>query len=198
LRNGELVGEWRAADLPAQSLVAAMVGRELAARQASAPPPADTAQGEAEYEFRGLGRKGQLHPTDLSLRAGEVLGLAGLLGSGRTEFARLAFGLDAADSGERRVQGRDARVTCPADAVALGMALCPEDRKTDGIVADLSVRENIVLALQARRGVWNNVPAAEQARMADNFVRALGIKAASIDTPIAQLSGGNQQKALLA
>lgn len=198
LRNGELVGEWRAADLPAQSLVAAMVGRELAARQASTPPPAETAQGEAEYEFRGLGRKGQLHPTDLSLRAGEVLGLAGLLGSGRTEFARLAFGLDAADSGERRVQGRGARVTCPADAVALGMALCPEDRKTDGIVADLSVRENIVLALQARRGVWNNVPAAEQARMAEAFVRALGIKTAGIDTPIAQLSGGNQQKALLA
>ncbi|HVE52275.1 MAG TPA: sugar ABC transporter ATP-binding protein [Ramlibacter sp.] len=198
LRNGEFVGEWPVAQLPAPALVAAMVGRELAARQgAGAPPPATEAR-EADYEIRALGRKGMLHPTDLALRAGEVLGLAGLLGSGRTELARLVFGLDAADGGEWRVQGRKVQVTCPSDAVALGMGMLPEDRKTDGIVAELSVRENIALALQAKRGVWRNVSPEEQGRIAEGYVRALGIKTADIDTPLAQLSGGNQQKVLLA
>lgn len=198
LRNGELVGEWPAADLPAPALIAAMVGRELAVRRAAAEPPPAADAGGAEYELRGLGRKGMLQPTDLALRAGEVLGLAGLLGSGRTELAQLAFGLQPADAGELRVRGRAARVGCPSDAVALGMGLLPEDRKTDGIVGELSVRENIVLALQAKRGLWDHVPREEQARIAERFVLALGIKTADVDTPIAQLSGGNQQKALLA
>jgi simple sugar transport system ATP-binding protein len=199
LRNGELVGEWPVAQLPAPALVAAMVGRELAARQAAGARPAQADAGHAaDYEVRGIGRKGQLHPTDLALRAGEVLGLAGLLGSGRTELARLLFGLDPADGGERRVAGRPVRVTCPSDAVALGMGMLPEDRKTDGIVAELSVRENIALALQARQGVWRNVSPEEQARIAERFVQALGIKTADIETPVAQLSGGNQQKVLLA
>ncbi|MBE7367151.1 sugar ABC transporter ATP-binding protein [Ramlibacter pallidus] len=198
LRNGELVGEWPTPQLPAPALVAAMVGRELAARQAASAPPERAVDGEADFEVRGIGRKGQLHPTDIALRAGEVLGLAGLLGSGRTELARLVFGLDAADAGEWRMQGRAERVTCPSDAVALGMGMLPEDRKTDGIVAELSVRENIALALQAKRGVWRNVSGDEQARLAERFVQALGIKTAGIETPLAQLSGGNQQKVLLA
>lgn len=198
LRNGELVGEYRAGQLPAPALIAAMVGRELAARREAAPAPEATADGEALVELRGLGSKGVLQPTDLALRAGEIVGLAGLLGSGRTELARLLFGLERADQGELRVQGVPARVERPAQAVALGMALLPEDRKTHGIVSELTVRENIVLALQARRGVLRNLPAEEQEELAQVFVRALGIKTASLDTPIAQLSGGNQQKALLA
>ena len=198
LRNGELVGEWMARDLPAPALVAAMVGRELAARrEAAGPPPADEG-GVAQFELRGLGRKGLIQPTDLALRSGEVLGLAGLLGSGRTELAQLMFGLRQADTGELRVQGAPREVKSPSDAVQLGMGLLPEDRKTDGIVPELSVRENIILALQARRGVWNFLSGTEQAQLAESFVKALGIKTADIDTPIGLLSGGNQQKALLA
>jgi monosaccharide-transporting ATPase len=198
LRNGELVGEWAARDLPAPALIAAMVGRELAERRAATAPPPEAESVPARYELRGLGRKGLMQPTDLALRPGEVLGLAGLLGSGRTELAQLMFGLKQADQGELRVEGLPQRVTCPADAVQLGMGLMPEDRKSDGIVPELSVRENIVLALQARRGVWSRLPGEEQVRLANEFVRALGIKTADIDTPIGLLSGGNQQKALLA
>ena len=174
------------------------LGRELAERRAATAPPEDSAAGEPLLELRGIGRKGMMQPTDLSVRAGEVLGLAGLLGSGRTELAQLVFGLKQADSGELRMQGRAEPVTCPSDAVRLGMGLLPEDRKSDGIVPELSVRENIVLALQARRGVWQRLGGDEQARLATEFVKTLGIKTADIDTPIGLLSGGNQQKALLA
>jgi monosaccharide-transporting ATPase len=198
LRNGEFVGEWLTRDLPAPALIAAMVGRELAARRSAADAPRETAAGGPAFELLGVGRKGWMQPTDLALRAGEVLGLAGLLGSGRTELAQLLFGLQQPDCGELRVNGRAARVGSPSAAVALGMAFLPEDRKTDGIVSELSLRENIVLALQARRGMWNYLPLHEQSRLAAQFVKTLGIKAADIDTPIALLSGGNQQKALLA
>jgi len=198
LRNGALVGEYPVRDLDAPALVAAMVGRELAARREATPVPSATSDAAPVFEWRGLGRRGKVQPTDLSLRAGEVLGLGGLLGSGRTELAQLMFGLDLPDGGEMRADGVPARVTCPSDAAQLGIGLCPEDRKTDGIVGELSVRENIVLALQARQGVWRFIPASEQAKLAERFVKALGIKTADIDTPIGQLSGGNQQKALLA
>ncbi|NML45083.1 sugar ABC transporter ATP-binding protein [Ramlibacter sp. G-1-2-2] len=199
LRNGEQVGEYRVEHLPAPALVAAMVGRELAARREAAPVPeaADDAA-PALVELRGLGSKGVVQPTDLQLRAGEIVGLAGLLGSGRTELARLMFGLERADQGELRVRGATTKVERPAEAVRLGMALLPEDRKTHGIVSELSVRENIILALQARRGVLNQLGAQEQARLAESFIKALGIVTADLETPIGQLSGGNQQKALLA
>jgi galactofuranose transport system ATP-binding protein len=198
LRNGEFVGEWPASELPAPALIAAMVGRELVARRAAIEAPPTASNQPADFELRGLGRKGLLQPTDLSLRAGEVLGLAGLLGSGRTELAQLIFGLQQADAGELRVGDRAAHVTCPSDAVQLGIGLLPEDRKTDGIVPELSVRENIILALQAKRGMWNCLSGEEQSQLADKFIKALGIKAANAEMPIGLLSGGNQQKALLA
>jgi simple sugar transport system ATP-binding protein len=199
LRNGALVGEHRASELGKPALIAAMIGRELHGDAPAASPVAAADDGTPPLlEARGLGQRGQLQPTDLRLRAGEVLGLGGLLGSGRTELARLLFGLGQADQGELRLQGRAVQVRRPADAVRLGLALCPEDRKTDGIVAELSVRENIALALQARSGLGRYITAAEQAAMAERFVAALGIKAASVEMPIGQLSGGNQQKALLA
>jgi simple sugar transport system ATP-binding protein len=135
---------------------------------------------------------------DIELRRGEVLGLAGLLGSGRTELARLLFALDTRDGGDISIDGKPAKLERPADALALGLGFCPEDRKHSGIVADLSVRENIALALQARMGLGKFLKLSEQRQIAEKLVTALGVKTASIETPIGQLSGGNQQKAIIA
>ena len=199
LRNGTWVGEWRAAELGPQALIAAMLGRELAAQSAAAAaaPNFDTAA-PALLQAEGLGQAGQLQAVDLRVRAGEVLGLAGLLGAGRTELARLLFGLEAPDRGVLRIDGQTVSFSSPADAIRHGLALCPEERKTDGIVAELSVRENIALALQARMGVRRFLSRAEQTALAERFVQAMGIKTASVDTPIGLLSGGNQQKAMIA
>jgi monosaccharide-transporting ATPase len=199
LRNGTWVGEWRASDLGPQALIAAMLGRELAAQSATAaaPPPFDDAV-PALLQAEGLGQTGQLQPLDLRVRAGEVVGLAGLLGAGRTELAKLLFGLETPDRGVLRIDGQMVTFSSPADAIRHGLALCPEERKTDGIVAELSLRENIALALQARMGVRRFLSRAEQTALAERFVQAMGIKTASVDTPIGLLSGGNQQKAMIA
>jgi simple sugar transport system ATP-binding protein len=196
LRNGERVGEYTPAELPPQALVAAMIGRELST--SATQRSTGVADAEPLVQAEGLGRRGALQPVDVAIGRGEVLGLAGLLGSGRTEFARLLFGLDKADSGTLRVAGQPVRLDHPAQAVQLGLAMCPEDRKAEGIVGELSVRENIALALQARMGVWKHLSPRRQQEIAEHYIRALGIKTADADTPIAQLSGGNQQKALLA
>ncbi len=199
LRNGQWVGEWSAAELGPQALISAMLGREFAASAGSAVPLSGTqSDAAALLQAEGLGQSGKLQPVSLSLRAGEVLGLAGLLGSGRTELARLIFGLESPDQGTLQVDGRTVHFANPADAIAQGLALCPEERKTDGIVAELSVRENIALALQARQGVRRFMSPTEQAALAEKFVAALGIKCADVDMPIALLSGGNQQKAVIA
>jgi simple sugar transport system ATP-binding protein len=201
LRNGELVGEYPAAELGHNALIAAMVGRELAA---AAPPsvsalPSEQAALAPEWlQTQGLSRKGHVKPVDFGIRRGEVVGLGGLLGSGRTELARLLFGLDRSDGGSVRIDGREVQLDSPATAIRLGLGLCPEDRKAEGIVAELSVRENIALALQARQGLWPCISRAQQTAMAEGYVKALGIKTADVDTPMGQLSGGNQQKAVLA
>jgi simple sugar transport system ATP-binding protein len=197
LRNGRFVGEYARAKLDARGLVAAMVGRELAQNAALHAPPADAGSAPV-LAARNLSRRGQLKPVDIELRAGEVLGIAGLLGSGRTELARLLFALDARDSGEIHVDGKPARLDHPIDALRLGLGFCPEDRKQSGIVAELSVRENIVLALQARMGLAKFLRPAEQRALAEKLVAARGVKTATIETPIGQLSGGNQQKAIIA
>ncbi len=134
----------------------------------------------------------------LDLREGEVVGLAGLLGSGRTETANLIFGAVKADHGRLKLRGKEIQLRNPRDAVAHGFALCPEDRKTEGIVGDLSVRDNIALALQARRGWTRPIPRKEIDAIAQHYVRTLDIRLANLDMPIRLLSGGNQQKALLA
>ena len=198
LRNGKFVGEYACAKLDARGLVAAMVGREVAAAQKSAASVPMDAAAAPVLTAKDVSRRGQLKPMDIELKRGEVLGLAGLLGSGRTELARLLFALDARDTGEISVDGKRAKLDRPADALALGLGFCPEDRKHSGIVADLSVRENIALALQARMGLRKFLKVSEQRQIADKLVAALGIKTASIETPIGQLSGGNQQKAIVA
>ncbi len=200
LRNGELVGEYPAADLGPGALIAAMVGREIAAIGKGGKTSVDAAIEHAPtmLQVRGLGRRGQLKPLDLMLRKGEVVGLGGLLGSGRTELARLLFGLDRRDSGAFELRGQPVQLDSPSQAIRHGIGLCPEDRKAEGIIGELSVRENIALALQARAGLWPFLSYSRQAQIARQYVASLGIKAPDIETPIGQLSGGNQQKAMLA
>jgi simple sugar transport system ATP-binding protein len=199
LRNGQWVGEYPAAALGHNALIAAMVGRELALGHSGHAASGQGGEAAPEWlQTRALGRRGHVKDMNIGIRRGEVVGLGGLLGSGRTELARLLFGLDRSDAGEVVVDGKRVHIDAPATAIQLGLGLCPEDRKAEGIVAELSVRENIVLALQARQGLWPFIGQAEQARMAETYVKALGIKTADVDTPIGQLSGGNQQKAVLA
>jgi simple sugar transport system ATP-binding protein len=199
LRNGRLVGEFPAAELPRLQLVAHMMGRELKEIEAlHHRTPAPAAAGEPVLHARGFGRRGTLAPLEVEVRAGEVLGLAGLLGSGRTELARLLFGIDRADSGEVTVAGRPARLASPHEAMNHGFAFTPEDRKTQAILPNLTVRENLIVALQVRRGLWKRVPRAEADRLTERFIKALGIKVSGPDQLISQLSGGNQQKVILA
>ncbi|KMS64578.1 hypothetical protein BVRB_018850, partial [Beta vulgaris subsp. vulgaris] len=170
LRNGSWVGEWLAKDLGPQALIAAMLGRDLAAAsEQPAPAPAVDSRQATLLQTEGLGQDTQLQPLDLQIRAGEVVGLAGLLGSGRTELARLLFGLEQPDRGALRIDGQVVRFANPMDAIRHGLALCPEERKTDGIVAELSVRENIALALQARMGVGKFLSRAEQTALAERY-----------------------------
>ena len=201
MRNGEREGEYACSELSRLALVNKMIGvafdtPEQALDLAHA---ADAASfGPTVLEAQGLGRKGALLPMDFHIRQGELLGLAGLLGSGRTELARLLFGADKADSGAITMQGKPRHFHVPRDAIAQDIGFCSEDRKHEGAILSLSVRENIILALQARTGLLRAIPFKRQQALADEYVKALGIKTASIETPIGSLSGGNQQKALLA
>jgi monosaccharide-transporting ATPase len=198
LRNGKLVGEYRTAELDRGALIAAMVGRVMTATAPAESSTSGEAQRVPVLQATGLRRKGQLQPTDISLSRGEIVGLAGLLGSGRTELARLLFALDAADGGEVSIDGSRVVLDSPSQAMAQGLAFCPEDRKAEGVFSEMSLLENVVLALQARSGIVPRVPTREQIELAQRFVTALGIKTPDLETPVAQLSGGNQQKALLA
>lgn len=198
LRNGRLVGERETAKLPRLDLVHMMLGRELSEATHERVPAGDDAKGPVVAAFQGVGKSGYLAPFDLTLRRGDVVGLAGLLGSGRTETVRLVFGAERADCGSIAVDGRPVRLASPREAIRHGFGYCPEERKTEGIVAELTVRENIVLALQARRGILKPLARREQDEIARRFIRLLDIRPADPERPIGLLSGGNQQKVLLA
>ena len=208
MRNGEREGEYAAAELSRLALVNKMIGKPadtadvaasedaMAGRSENAP---EAAAIRVVLETRGLGRKGVLQPVDMQMREGEVLGLAGLLGAGRTELARLLFGADRADKGDIAIGDKAyGTFASPRQAIAAGIGFCSEDRKLEGAILSLSVRENLVLALQARQGTLRAIPMQRQRELADEYVKALGIRTASIETPIGTLSGGNQQKVLLA
>jgi simple sugar transport system ATP-binding protein len=197
LRNGRLVGTRETAALERKDLVSMMLGRELSAETLHARAD-DVSAGQTRFRFKGVGRKGKVAPFDLDIAAGEVVGLAGLLGSGRTETAEVMFGAAPADSGSVEIDGKAATIGSPQAAIRHGFGFCPEDRKVDGIIGDLSVRENIVLALQARRGWARPLPRSEQNALADRYIQALDIRTDGREKPIKLLSGGNQQKAILA
>ena len=198
LRNGRLVATRPRSDLPRAELIELMLGRSLAEATHEKGPARAEAEVPPLVRYQGVGRAGMVLPFDLDLRAGQVVGLAGLLGSGRTETARLMFGVDRADCGTVALDGRPLHIANPRQAIRHGFAYLPEERKTEGIVAELSVRENIVLALQARRGIFRKLSRREQDDIADRYIRLLDIRPADPDRPIGLLSGGNQQKALLA
>jgi simple sugar transport system ATP-binding protein len=199
LRNGRLVGTRALGDLPRLELISMMLGRELqhitGERQVQ---DESVASGEAPIRFSGYGKRGSIAPFDLSIRPGEVVGIAGLLGSGRTETAFLLFGIDRADSGASTIDGRPVALTSPEAAIANGFGFAPEERKTDGIISDFSVADNIALALQARQGWAKPISSREKAALAANYIKSLDIRPADAERPIKFLSGGNQQKAVLA
>ena len=198
LRNGELVGEYEVEKLPQVELVAKMMGKELedlSVIKKAAPDAGGKAQ--TYYEAEGLSSTAS-RPFNFHIAKGEVNGFTGLLGSGRSESVRAIFGADRVTGGKVRVNGKPVRITKPIEAMKNGIGYLPEDRKRDGIIADLSVRDNIILALQVMKGFFHPFSKAEAEKFADEYIRALEIKTASTDTPIKSLSGGNQQKVILA
>jgi simple sugar transport system ATP-binding protein len=201
LRNGNLVGEYAVADLPRLKLISAMLGREFEEMKRIENETVAEAKAPKKAAFltaRGLGKKTVMNPIDFEIAQGEVLGLAGLLGSGRTETAKMLFGVAPADTGETEIANESAAIRSPRQAVRKGLAYCTEDRKTEGIIPNLSVRENMILAMQASRGPLRLLSRKEQSTITDQYIRALNIKTPTPETPISNLSGGNQQKVLLA
>ena len=200
LRNGRLVGEYPVAALSRMDLIVKMVGKEIATAEhgRAARAPSSDAPVAPFLQVQGLGKRGSVSGIDLDVMPGKAMGVAGLLGSGRTETARLLFGIDHADQGVVTVDSKPVRFHSPLDAIRRGLGFCPEDRKAEGILPELSLRENIIIALQCRRGIFRSLSRARQDEIARSYIALLGIKAHDADAPIATLSGGNQQKALLA
>lgn len=199
LRNGRLVGEFKVENLPRVRLVAEMMGKDfddLAAIKKSGEGSAKVS-GELVIDAKGLSHTGTIKPFDLQIHKGEVIGLTGLLGSGRSELARAIYGADKAEGGELFVKGKKLLIGAPIDAMQAGMAYLPENRKEEGIIADLSVRENIIIALQAKKGMFKLLSRKEQEEFTDKYIKLLQIKTANREVPIKQLSGGNQQKVIL-
>jgi monosaccharide-transporting ATPase len=198
MKNGEREGEYLCRDISRLELVNKMVGAPAQAAQEPAPAPHAREDAPLFLRTRGLARRGALAPLDLEVHRGEMLGLCGLLGSGRTETARLLFGADRLDAGAIEIDGRAQVFSAPRDAIRQGIGFCSEDRKHEGAILDLSVRDNLILALQAKQGMLRAIPLRRQQALARDYVNWLGIKTAGIETPIGSLSGGNQQKVLLA
>jgi galactofuranose transport system ATP-binding protein len=201
LRNGKLVGSFETATLPRIELIAKMLGRistDLDEMSKAKQKRESLEQGESVLEANHLGRQGMIEPVDLQLRVGEVVGIAGLLGSGRTEMTKLLFGIDSPDSGTLRVNGQVVERYSPLELIKKGVGLCPENRKEEGIVGELTIRENIILALQARYGWFKFISTSSQYEIAEKYIRLLGIVTPSADQLVKNLSGGNQQKVILA
>jgi len=199
LRNGELVGEYLVSELPRVQLVAKMMGKEFddLAEIKSDTVAHDIAKEEPFITAEKLGCSGKVKPFDVKLYKGEVIGMTGLLGSGRSELVRAIYGADKPDKGTLKINSKETKINVPLDAIKKGMAYLPEDRKRDGIIPDLSVRENIMIALQAKRGLFKPMSRKEMEEFSDKYIDLLQIKTAGRETPIKSLSGGNQQKVII-
>jgi simple sugar transport system ATP-binding protein len=199
LRNGRFVGEYFRRDLDRATLISKMIGKDLDTLRALGSKQT----GERDRSVApllsavGLGRTGSLEPTDIDVHTGEVVGFAGLLGSGRTELARLLYGADRPDTGQVMVDGELARIHTPVDGLDHGIAYSTENRRDEGMVGDLTVRENLVLAVQAGRGWARPLSRREQDEIVRRYLTALNVRPADPERLIKNLSGGTQQKVLL-
>ncbi len=201
LRDGQLVGEYEIRDLPRVKLVAKMLGKEMDDLSDIKGEQEGYHAGDAGsrvFEAENLCSVSGIKPFNFYINKGEVNGFTGLLGSGRSECVRAIFGADRVTGGKVKVNGRQVKIHSPRDAMKYGIAYLPEDRKIDGIIGDLSVRDNIILALQVMKGFFKPFTKAQANQFADEYIKKLSIKTASADTPIKSLSGGNQQKVILA
>ena len=199
LRNGQLVGQFTTAELPRVQLVAKMMGKDFDDLAAIKNSRSEEKHGDDDVVIKavGLGKKGYIKPFDLVIHKGEVVGFTGLLGSGRSETVRVLYGAEKPDEGELKVNGKTLTARHPLMSMNAGMAYLPEDRKNEGIIADLSVRENLIMALQAKRGIFHLLSRKQQEEFTDKYIEMLQIMTASRETPIKSLSGGNQQKVII-
>jgi len=200
LRNGQLVGEFLAEKLPKIELIGKMIGKDYDTLSQTIKNSNDDKNTDKKIFLRAekASSIGNIEAFTLDIKKSEVLGLAGLLGSGRSETARVIFGADKLSTGEIVINGKKETLNRPLDAIKKGIAYCPEDRKTDGILGNLSIRENIILALQAKYGLFKFIGHKEQEEIADRYIKLLEIKTPSREQLIKNLSGGNQQKVILA
>lgn len=194
LRDGRHVATHPIGELDENKLIALMVGRELDA----APAKSGAAPGEVALEARGLGRRAKFREVSFTLRRGEILGVAGLMGAGRTELARALYGLEPAEVGEIHIDGRRARISSPADALAHGIALVSEDRRGWGLVPTMAVKHNLTLASLGRYCRGPLIDRRAEDGVADEQIRAFSIKARGREQRVDELSGGNQQKVVIA
>ncbi|MCA1645422.1 MAG: sugar ABC transporter ATP-binding protein [Chloroflexi bacterium] len=194
LRDGELVGSAQLADTTPSQLISQMVGRELTALY----PKENVEIGEPVLEVRHLRRAGVLHDVSFVLHRGEILGLAGLVGAGRTELVRALFGADPIDGGDLSIEGNQVHIRNPRDAIRLGLGFVTEDRKLHGLVLGMSLRENATLASLTRVSRFGFIDFASERNVAADYVRRLDIRTSGIEQEVLNLSGGNQQKVVIA
>lgn len=198
LRNGRLVGQFSTGELSKIDLVTTMLGKELSKFETASEKVQRESIGEEFLSIRNMGKTGFMKPFDIKIHKGEVVGLAGLLGSGRTEIAKLIYGIEKPDQGEVKIKGIPSTINSPKKATLQGFGFCPEDRKEVGIIPELSVRDNIILALQAKRGIFRYLSKTARNEIAEKLIESLNIVTPNADFSVRNLSGGNQQKVILA
>ncbi len=202
LRNGKYVGTYLTKELPRVELVGKMIGKDYAglkeSMSAKRPEEAKEQEKESFIELVNVSSPGTVKGFGLEVRKGEVLGFSGLLGSGRSETAKVLFGIDPINEGEVKVKSETVFLHSPLDAIRSGIAFCPENRKTEGIIGELSIWENVILALQVKKGIFHKIPRKEAEELAKEYIEKLQIKTPGTEQLIKNLSGGNQQKVILA
>ncbi len=198
LRDGAYVGEYEVKDLPRIQLISKMMGKEIQEGAIESNVDKSKPSPDDFIELEHVTVPGKVKDLTMNIKKGEVVGFGGLLGSGRTEIAETLFGIMTKSEGSIRIEGTEVSVKSPMDMMKKRIAFCPEDRKVQGIIGDLSVRENIILAMQAKSGMFRHMPRTRQNQLADHYIDLLRIKVSDREQLIKNLSGGNQQKVIIA